>query len=90
MMVAPFAPASFAFSTILGWSYYGERALEYLGGKKTIPYYRILWVIAVFIGSIINVSLIWQISDTMNALMAIPNLISLILLLPCVFYNYTH
>ena len=71
---------TFAFSTILGWSYYGERALEYLGGKKTIPYYRILWVIAVFIGSIINVSLIWQISDTMNALMAIPNLISLILL----------
>jgi alanine or glycine:cation symporter, AGCS family len=71
---------TFAFSTILGWSYYGERALEYLGGKKTIPYYRILWVIAVFVGAIINVSLIWQISDTMNALMAIPNLISLLLL----------
>lgn len=71
---------TFAFSTILGWSYYGERALEYLGGKKTIPYYRFLWVIAVFAGSVINVSLIWQISDSMNALMAIPNLISLIFL----------
>lgn len=71
---------TFAFSTILGWSYYGERALEYLGGKRTIPFYRIAWVIAVFLGSIINVSLIWQISDSMNALMAIPNLLSLLLL----------
>lgn len=71
---------TFAFSTILGWSYYGEKAIEYLGGRKWIKFYRFLWVIAVFIGSIINLSLIWNISDCMNALMAIPNLISLILL----------
>ncbi len=71
---------TFAFSTILGWSYYGERALEYLGGKRTIPFYRIAWVIAVFLGAITNIGLIWSIADSMNALMAIPNLISLILL----------
>lgn len=71
---------TFAFSTILGWSYYGEKAIEYLGGKKSVFYYRIAWVIVVFIGSIINLTLIWNISDTMNALMAIPNLISLIFL----------
>lgn len=71
---------TFAFSTILGWSYYGERSLEYLGGKKTIPFYRIAWIIVVFLGAITNFGLIWQISDSMNALMAIPNLISLLLL----------
>lgn len=71
---------TFAFSTILGWSYYGERSLEYLGGKKTIPFYRITWIIVVFLGAITNFGLIWQISDSMNALMAIPNLISLLLL----------
>ncbi|MEN6617889.1 MAG: sodium:alanine symporter family protein [Rikenellaceae bacterium] len=71
---------TFAFSTILGWSYYGEKAVEYLGGKKYIKAYRILWIIAVFLGSVVNLSLIWSIADSMNALMAIPNLIALILL----------
>lgn len=71
---------TFAFSTILGWSYYGERALEYLGGKKTIPFYRFAWVVAVFAGAVLNLSLLWSFADSMNALMAIPNLISLILL----------
>lgn len=71
---------TFAFSTILGWSYYGERALEYLGGKKTIPFYRFTWVVAVFAGAVMNLSLLWSFADSMNALMAIPNLISLILL----------
>jgi AGCS family alanine or glycine:cation symporter len=71
---------TFAFSTILGWSYYGEKAVEYLGGKKIIFWYRIAWIIAVFIGSVVNLSLVWNIADCMNALMAIPNLISLILL----------
>lgn len=78
--ILSFGIFTFALSTILGWSYYGERALEYLGGKKTIPYYRIAWVIAVFIGAIVNLALLWNIADTMNALMAIPNLISLLLL----------
>lgn len=71
---------TFAFSTILGWSYYGEKAIEYLGGKKIIKFYRLTWVIVVYIGAVINLNLVWNISDTMNALMAIPNLISVILL----------
>jgi len=71
---------TFAFSTILGWSYYGEKAVEYLGGKKIIIYYRIAWIVAVFIGAVLNLSLVWGIADSMNALMAIPNLIALLLL----------
>lgn len=71
---------TFAFSTILGWSYYAEKAIEYLGGKKAIVYYRILWVAGVFLGSVAHLSMIWDLADSMNALMAIPNLLSLILL----------
>ena len=71
---------TFAFSTILGWAYYAEKAIEYLGGKKVIFYYRILWVAVVFIGSVVNLSMVWDLADAMNALMAIPNLISLLLL----------
>jgi AGCS family alanine or glycine:cation symporter len=71
---------TFAFSTILGWSYYGERAVEYLGGKKIIIYYRLAWIAAVFGGSVLNLSLVWGIADSMNALMAIPNLVALLLL----------
>lgn len=71
---------TFAFSTILGWSYYGEKAVEYLGGKRVIIYYRLLWIAAVFVGAVLNLSLVWGIADSMNALMAIPNLIALLLL----------
>jgi AGCS family alanine or glycine:cation symporter len=71
---------TFAFSTILGWEYYGERALEYLGGYKYALYYRIVYILFVFIGSITSLSLVWNISDMMNALMSIPNIISLLLL----------
>ena len=71
---------TFAFSTILGWAYYAEKAIEYLGGKKVIFYYRILWVVVVFVGSVANLSMVWDLADSMNALMAIPNLISLLLL----------
>lgn len=71
---------TFAFSTILGWSYYAERAVEYLGGKRCIKYYRLAWIIAVFSGSVMNLTVVWDIADCMNALMAVPNLISLILL----------
>jgi len=71
---------TFAFSTILGWCYYAEKAIEYLGGKKIIVYYRILWIVGVFMGSVANLSMMWDLADTMNALMAIPNLISLLLL----------
>jgi len=79
-LILNFSIITFAFSTILGWSYYGEKSIEYLGGKKAIIYYRLAWVVFVFIGSIINLTLIWDLSDGMNALMAIPNLISILLL----------
>ena len=71
---------TFAFSTILGWGYYGENAIEYLIGKKYVKHYRILWVIMVMVGSILNLEIVWSLADLMNALMAIPNLVSLILL----------
>ena len=71
---------TFAFSTILGWCYYGESAVNYIQGKKTRNLYRILYIAAVFVGSIINLDIIWNVADTTNALMAIPNLIALLLL----------
>lgn len=71
---------TFVFSTILGWSYYGERAVEYLAGKRSIRAYRYLWVIAVFVGSVVSVPFVWDLADAMNALMAIPNLVALLLL----------
>lgn len=70
----------FVFSTILGWSYYGERAMEYIFGKRSIKPYRLLWVAAVMIGSIARLPMVWNFADAANALMAIPNLISLLLL----------
>lgn len=71
---------TFVFSTILGWSYYGERCAEYLWGKRAIHPYRILWVLAVYAGSVLTLQFVWDFSDMANALMAIPNLISLLLL----------
>ena len=75
-----FGLLTFAFSTILGWCYYGERAVEYLKGKRWMMVYRILYIIAVFIGSVANLAVVWNFADCMNALMAIPNLISLLCL----------
>jgi alanine or glycine:cation symporter, AGCS family len=73
---------TFVFSTILGWCYYGEKAIEYLLGEKAIVPYRIAWVIAVFIGSVMTLKSVWAFADIANGLMAIPNLISLIFLCP--------
>ena len=64
----------------MGWSYYGERAWEYLLGKKAIFPYRVLWVLVVFVGCVTALDLVWNIADTLNACMAFPNLISLLLL----------
>ena len=75
-----FGILTFAFSTILGWSYYGESAANYIKKSQTHLLYRILYLIALFFGSIINLNVIWNIADCMNALMAIPNLIALLLL----------
>lgn len=77
---------TFAFSTILGWSYYGERAVEYLAGrngkagKVMTGIYRLLFVAAVFLGSVLSLSVVWNLADIANALMAIPNLVAILLL----------
>jgi len=71
---------TFVFSTILGWSYYGEKAAEYLWGNKVVKPYRYLWVMFVMIGSVLSLNIVWTFSDITNALMALPNLISLIFL----------
>ena len=75
-----FGVLTFAFSTAVGWCYYGEKAVEYLSGKKLTLTYRIIYILSVFFGSIINLTLVWNIADCMNALMAIPNLLSLLFL----------
>lgn len=71
---------TFVFSTILGWSYYGEKAAEYLFGTKVIMPYRWLWVLAVMVGSVLSLPMVWSLADIANGMMAIPNLISLIVL----------
>ncbi len=78
--ILTFGILTFAFSTILGWSYYGERAMEYLAGKRSIVWYRVAWIMLCFVGSIMSLDLVWNIADIMNALMTVPNLISLLLL----------
>ncbi len=71
---------TFAFSTILGWYYYGERCSIYLFGEKAIIPYKILWVVCVFIGAITSIDIIWDFADLMNGLMALPNIIAVLLL----------
>ncbi len=80
----------FAFTTILGWSYYGERCASYLFSTKIIFYYRILWIIAIFTGAVIKLELVWTLADVLNGLMALPNLIALLLLSPIVFSKTRH
>lgn len=75
----------FAFTTILGWSIYGEKCVTYLFGVKAVIPFRFLWVLAVPLGAIANLDFIWLVADTLNALMALPNLIALLLLSPVVF-----
>ena len=77
--------ALFAFTTLLGWSFYGEKCVEYLFGVRSIVPFRVLWIIAVPIGATANLKFIWLVADTLNALMALPNLIALLLLSPVVF-----
>ncbi|WP_444685236.1 alanine/glycine:cation symporter family protein [Alkalicoccus luteus] len=68
----------FAFSTILGWAYYGEKCFSYLFSDKAVPYYRAAFVAAIFVGAVAELDLVWGIADVMNGLMAIPNLIGLL------------
>lgn len=72
---------TFVISTLLGWSYFGERALQYLGGHKLIKPYRVLWVLVVFVGCVIpKSSLVWNFADCANGLMALPNIIAMLAL----------
>ena len=75
----------FATTTMIGWSFYGERCVVYLFGTRGIMPFRVLWVLAIPVGAATDLGLIWLIADTLNAFMAIPNLIALLLLSPVVF-----
>ena len=69
--------AAFAITTLIGWSYFGEKATEYLLGKKGIPYYKLLYVIMIYLGAIIPMNLVWECTDLINGLMAVPNILAL-------------
>ena len=83
--VVTIALAVFAFTTILGWSYYGERCWQYLFSENSLLIYRVLWVAAALGFANVKVEFVWNLSDTLNGLMAIPNLVGLLLLAPMVF-----
>ncbi|MEX0317356.1 MAG: alanine/glycine:cation symporter family protein [Ruegeria sp.] len=75
----------FAFTTILGWSFYGEKCVEFLLGVKSLIPYRVLWIVMIYFGATADLGFIWLLADTLNAMMALPNLIALLLLSPIVF-----
>ena len=75
----------FGFTTMLGWSYYGERCAEFLVGPRVIVPFRVLWVVGIFLGTQMSLELVWKMSDVLNGMMAIPNLIALVFLAPVVF-----
>lgn len=77
--------ALFAFSTLLGWSYYSERCVVFLVGERGLRPFRLLWVAVIPVGAVADLNTIWLLADTLNALMALPNLIALLLLSPVVF-----
>lgn len=82
-----FGLLTFAFSTTLGWSYYGERCVEYLKGRRWMLAYRALYIASIFIGSVASLGLVWNFADCVNALMAIPNLVSLVCLSGVIVYE---
>jgi len=83
--IVSFGLAIFAFTTVLGWSVYGEKCTEYLFGVKSVIVFRCAWIIAIPLGAMAQLDFVWLLADTLNALMAIPNLIALLLLSPVVF-----
>ena len=76
--IVTFGIVFFAYSTIIGWAYYGEKCVEYLLGVKALLPYRMVYIGVVFIGASIKLELVWNFADVMNGLMAIPNLIGLL------------
>ena len=83
--IVTIALAVFAFTTILGWSYYGERCWQFLFKEKSLVIYRVIWILAALTFANVKVDFVWNLSDTLNGLMAVPNLIGLLLLAPMVF-----
>lgn len=83
--IVTFGLIFFAFSTILGWYYYGSKCLEYIAGLKAVAAYKVAWVVLVWVGATIPLNLVWNLSDAFNGLMAIPNLIALVGLSPMIF-----
>jgi AGCS family alanine or glycine:cation symporter len=79
-IIVAIATCLFAYSTLIGWNYYGEKAIEYLFGEKSIRIYRVFFISAVMIGAVASLEFVWNFSDLMNGMMAIPNLIGLLLL----------
>ena len=79
-IIVTLAITLFAYSTLLSWSWYGETAIEFIFGKVAITPYRILWVVSVFVGAVSQLDIVWLLADTVNGFMAIPNLISLLML----------
>jgi AGCS family alanine or glycine:cation symporter len=83
-LIVTIALVLFAFSTIIGWCYYGEKSVEYLWGVKVVMPYRVAWVVFVALGATLKLELVWNISDVFNGLMAFPNLVALLLLSPVI------
>lgn len=79
-IIVALATAVFAYSTLIGWNYYGEKAIEYLFGPRSIRTYRIVFIAMVVVGAMMNLEFVWNFSDLMNGMMALPNLIGLLLL----------
>ena len=80
-----FSLTIFAFTSVIGWVFYGERSIEYLFGTKAIMPYRVLWVLILPVGAVVNLNYIWLVADTLNGMMALPNLIAVVALSPVVF-----
>ncbi|MFB6260905.1 MAG: alanine/glycine:cation symporter family protein, partial [Thiohalorhabdaceae bacterium] len=88
--VVAFGLVIFAFSTTLTWAFYGERCLEFLAGVRGLMVFRVVWVIALMVGAVVSLDLVWKIANVTMALMAVPNLIALLLLSPVVFRISRH
>jgi AGCS family alanine or glycine:cation symporter len=83
-VIVAIATALFAYSTLIGWNYYGEKAIEYLFGARAIKIYRVFFIVAVMVGAVVSLEFVWNFSDLMNGMMAIPNLIGLLWLSPII------
>ena len=89
-IILTFGLFTFAFSTILGWSYYGEQGAEYLWGVKSNLPYRVIYVLACFVGTVAPLALVWDLADLLNGLMVIPNVIAVLLLSSMIFKDTKH